>query len=547
MRIMKTAEILARVPFLRELDLETRLQLAESLPQESYAPGETITKQGERPDSMAIMLRGEAEILQLKDDQQHRIGLLGPVDLIGVQEMVYRQPRPNTVQATTPVDVLRWERAPLTAFMKQHASVLSTLQFLAQSQELADRRRFDWLREDEVVHALTRKHHFILYQMLSIPALLVSAAAIMILWGGISTSSTVSWIGAGLGLAGGLFAGWQWIDWRNDYYLVTNRRAVWLEKIVGIYDSRREAPLHTVLSVSANTDMTGRMFGFGDVVIRTYTGKVTFRNAPDPSLLAALIEENWRRMRARLDATDRESLVDALEKRLDSDEIEDIPSFEELQSPEQGNQQIGLDRWGFKIRFEDHGVITYRKHWAVLLREIFIPSALVLCIVGLIGARLGGLIRWSDLATFFLLAITAFTGVAMWWLYRYVDWANDIYQITAEQIVDVYKKPLAREERKVAPLENILGTEVDRKGLVGIILNYGDVIANVGTSQFTFEGVFDPVTVQQDIVHAQEAFLERRAERDRKKRQREMVELFDIYHDKYKNKSPDNSERPINE
>ncbi|MCK5054287.1 MAG: hypothetical protein KAR65_08415, partial [Anaerolineales bacterium] len=100
-------------------------------------------------------------------------------------------------------------------------------------------------------------------------------------------------------------------------------------------------------------------------------------------------------------------------------------------------------------------------------------------------------------------------------------------------IIDIYKKPLAREERKVAPIENILGTEVDRKGLIGILLNYGDVVANVGTEQFIFEGVFDPVTIQQDIVHAQEALMLHKADQARSKRQSEMVELFDIYHNKY--------------
>jgi hypothetical protein len=543
MRISKVVDILGRVPFMRELDLDTRLELAENLAQESFAPGETIIKQGDRPDSMGIMLRGEAELLELDEEgKQHRIGSFGVTDLIGLREMVFRQPRPYTVRASSPVEILRWERIPLTSFMKAHASALSGLQFLAQSQELASRLKFEWLRADETVHALTRKHSFILYQMLTIPALLFSAALVLIFWGGIGTGSTLSWIGTGLGLAGLLFGLWQWIDWRNDYYLVTNRRAVWLEKVVGIYDSRREAPLHTVLSVSVNTDMTGRMFGFGDVVIRTYTGKVTFHNAPNPSLLAALIEENWRRMRARLDATDRESLVEALDKRLSADDEQESISLEELQPPERDEPDTGLDHWGFQIRFEEHGVITYRKHWAVLLREIFFPSVLLIFVVALIGARLGGLILLADLAIFLFLTIIASSFAGLWWLYRYVDWANDIYQITAEQIVDVYKKPLAREERKVAPLENILGTEVDRKGLLGIMLNYGDVIANVGTSQFTFDGVFDPVSVQQDIVQAQEAFLESRAERERKKRQREMVELLDIYHDKYTNSSQDETD-----
>jgi hypothetical protein len=85
----------------------------------------------------------------------------------------------------------------------------------------------------------------------------------------------------------------------------------------------------------------------------------------------------------------------------------------------------------------------------------------------------------------------------------------------------------------VAPIENILGTEVDRKGVFGLLFNFGDVVANVGIAQFVFRGVYDPVTVQQDIVHAQEALMLRKAEQDRSKRQSEMVELFDIYHDKY--------------
>ena len=38
-------------------------------------------------------------------------------------------------------------------------------------------------------------------------------------------------------------------------------------------------------------------------------------------------------------------------------------------------------------------------------------------------------------------------------------------------------------------------------------VGYGDVVANVGTAQFIFEGVFDPVTCQQDIVHAQENLM----------------------------------------
>jgi hypothetical protein len=56
------------------------------------------------------------------------------------------------------------------------------------------------------------------------------------------------------------------------------------------------------------------------------------------------------------------------------------------------------------------------------------------------------------------------------------------------------------------------------------MLNFGDVVANVGASSFTFEGVLNPSAAQQDIVRAQESLVDRRAQTDRKRRQDEMVE-----------------------
>jgi hypothetical protein len=155
----------------------------------------------------------------------------------------------------------------------------------------------------------------------------------------------------------------------------------------------------------------------------------------------------------------------------------------------------------------------------------------VLLLVGIVGAALGGLIRLSSLGTGLLIVGALLVPAFGWWVYRYVDWANDLYQITPEQIVDIYKRPLSRELRKVAPLENILGTQVQRRGVVGLLLDYGDVVAEVGTAQFTFEGVYHPALVQQDIVRAQETLLERRREAARLQRRGEMVEWFSAYHE----------------
>ena len=86
-----------------------------------------------------------------------------------------------------------------------------------------------------------------------------------------------------------------------------------------------------------------------------------------------------------------------------------------------------------------------------------------------------------------------------WWVYRYVDWANDIYQVTPDQILDIERTPLGREQSTAAQLESILATDYERYGILGVFLNYGTVHITVGGSKMTFHDVFDPPSVQQDI------------------------------------------------
>lgn len=346
----------------------------------------------------------------------------------------------------------------------------------------------------------------------------------MYLWG----STLLALIGVGLAL-------WQWVDWRNDFYAVTDQRAVWVEKVVAIYDSRVETPLHQVLAVSVSSDMLGRWIGYGDVVIRTYTGELRFEHVGRPQAVAAIIEERWRRLQVDQRESDRASKLEAVRSLVeggDDQPAESDPVPPPAAPPDESDvaREIGLNHWNFELRFEEAGVITYRKHWAVLLREIGPPSILFLLIVGVIGARLGGLLPPLSLPAFSLAAGGALLAAIAWWIYRFADWANDIYQVSRTHVIDVYRKPLGRELRRAAPLENILSTEVDRRGIIGLVLDFGDVRVNVGTEQLDFEGVFHPNSVQQDVVRAQEAFMSRKREAEEQERKREMVEWLDVYH-----------------
>jgi hypothetical protein len=205
-----------------------------------------------------------------------------------------------------------------------------------------------------------------------------------------------------------------------------------------------------------------------------------------------------------------------------------------MPAPEPGEQAPAPtipSPWSLEMRFEEHGVITYRKHWVILAGQLAAPGLLLLVGLGLAMAKLAGLIQAVALS-----AVLAGSGVlvvlgALWWLYRFMDWANDIYQISPTHVLHISKKPLASEERNVAPLDNILGTEVDRKGLLRLMLNYGDVVAHVGSESFVFRGVFDPNSVQADIVRAQQQSIRRRQETERARRQAEVVEWLAAYHE----------------
>jgi CRP-like cAMP-binding protein len=526
---------LPRVFLLRDV-AETDLQeLAQDMDLESYAPGQEIYRQGRMADAVYLILSGRVELRsRAKDQEPSLVASAGEGDILGEFELINNQSRSSTAVAVEATRAVRWDRKSIGAAAKAHLILLERLRFGAETQRIRSRLNLSWLGQDESLRALARKHFVLLYDAMILPGLVLLAGVGLAWWALNGGPAFVGPVAGLFGLIGAGAAVWQWIDWGNDYYIVTDRRVVRLEKIVGLYDNRQEAPLRMILSVSTGSTLFGRMYGFGDVVIRSYTGQITFPNVTNPREMAALIEEQIRRLLRRQRQLEQQTIAEALRQRLESGTGSGAGTSRPAPAtpPVDPNEtRVGMDHWSFQVRFEEQGVITYRKHWAVLIRAIALPSLLMLLAAAVLGAALGGLLVGTPVDAVLPVSIPVLIALGLWWLYQYLDWANDLYQITPTHIIDVYKKPLGREVRKVAPLDNILGTSIDRKGLVGILLNYGDVTAEIGTAQFDFEGVFDPVGAQQDIARAIDRLLERRSDVERQRRQDEMVEWLTAYHD----------------
>jgi uncharacterized membrane protein YdbT with pleckstrin-like domain len=182
------------------------------------------------------------------------------------------------------------------------------------------------------------------------------------------------------------------------------------------------------------------------------------------------------------------------------------------------------------MRFEEGGVVTYRKHWFVLITKTWQPAFWLL-----VGIAVGVLRLLGYLALFSVQATLLVDGIFMffvllWYLYQYVDWRNDIYQLTPDQVVDIYRKPLGREEKRSAPLESILSIEYSRANIIGLLLNYGTVRIRVGTAELTFDNVYNPSQVQQDIFRRMLEHIERKKEQDAAAERERVSEWIATYH-----------------
>jgi hypothetical protein len=509
-----------------------------------FREGDYIIHEGEAGDSFYIILEGQVIVSRELEQGEVDIDTLIVGDYFGEEALLYDQPRSASVRARGRVRLLRMDSETFYQLLSEYPHLRPNLARTVESRKLAQKINLDWLGDQEVIYQIRRKHEAILVLSLIAPFVICLLAAIIIfavtppdIPHGIFVIGSV--IAAGMFLAGILWGIWNWIDWGNDYYIVTNQRVVWIEKIIGLYDSRDEIPLSTVLSVDVKTSQLERVMGYGNVIVRTFTGELILRHIGQPQLFATLIEEYWQRFIWQSKELEGEAIQEAIQERLTHPQEILPPVIKRRQPPPAPPQQPSL--WYryfgnfFKMRFEEGNIITYRKYWTILVQKTWMPTLLILILAFGVGTLLwmyffSGFRILSPLVVLVFGFTLFFFFLLPWWAYHYVDWRNDIYQVTDKFILDIERKPFGTEVRKSAPLESILSLENDRIGFLGYLFNFGDVIVSVGQANFIFHGVHEPARVQQDIFNRMYA-LRRKNESEAAKRERDrIVEVVATYH-----------------
>jgi len=372
----------------------------------------------------------------------------------------------------------------------------------------------------------------------------------------------------------GFVALYRFVDWLNDTYEVTVRAVIHTEKKLFFSQERYEIPLQQIQNVNIRVGVIGRYLDFGNVDIDTAAakGQIAFTTIPRPAYVQRLIQKASAQARSGLTVQRRESIRQQIEDQLYPERLKpSIPGSVLIPPealPEDGRRGFTRFRafrgWFPRFEIREDGQVTWRKHWINLLQRTGVQFILLLVSVYLVlafalasatvslglSAVILPPVTWFGFQSWlFLIVLVLSILAALWFIYQYVDWRNDIYIVTDDEVIDV-ERNLAifpfffffTESRRQASLTNVQYVDLKIPNPLAMILNYGNVIVQTAGAEGTldFLWVSNPRNVHAEILRRLTAFEERDREREFQERWGDMPRWFETYRDVLDQTNPPN-------
>ena len=373
--------------------------------------------------------------------------------------------------------------------------------------------------------------------------LLISLAAAMItgarvplvgvfLW---SAIGTVLWVVALVVAL--LYALWYFIDWQNDYYIVTDQRVIHRERVLLLYDQQDECPISKVQNVNViRTSWVTSIFDVGDVAVETQGSRsnVEFHWVEKPDDAAKAVMSQTAQARVVSHAADKAKIRATIrsEMRIGGEhtprtEVTYKPKASALERsknmpfPKRLKIVLTAVRYALipPMRVLDGGDIIYHKHWLLLFENAGLAMmALAVYLTALITIPFISIeIAQMIFRSLFVIPVILLgLGILGWLVWRYEDWRNDIYLLKPDRVVDADRTPfgIAGSTQKTAGMGNIQNVTYSTRGFLDNVFNMGDVSIKTGgqDGELVFERVWNPRRVQRDIVDRLEFFQTARRE-----------------------------------
>jgi hypothetical protein len=186
----------------------------------------------------------------------------------------------------------------------------------------------------------------------------------------------------------------------------------------------------------------------------------------------------------------------------------------------------------------------------VLLAAIYLP---LISLLALLYLWLAAFVAWPPFRTqpsglIWLILGMATIANLIWYMWRYDGWRKDLYMVTNRRIIDVEGTPfrLRGEQRREGTFDNIQNITYDIPNFISKLLNLGTVvIETAGTERtFTFEKVFNPSAIQEEIFNRMVLFQQRQREQARDATTDRLVEVVAEYHNLFKKTTPLPEQQP---
>jgi uncharacterized membrane protein YdbT with pleckstrin-like domain len=479
---------------------------------------------------------------------EREVGQLGAGQFFGETSLLLGEPHDATADVLQDVSLIYINGSDFGRLLEEHPEIIDALRVRPEVHRKLRAPRFSWQGPDESVIIRLHRHNVTL-----IPSLIMPVFILLVILAGVAlffNDGAGRWaliVGGILSLPLLLFILYLIVDHFNDDYILTNKRVVHEERVFIIREFRAEAPLHNIQNVQLLQEgLSAQIFDLGDLIIETAgeEGIVFFRQIPHPEEVQDAILNQIERVEALTRAEERAAVREALRQRFGERTV----PVERLAEPEDEDSEDGGRRFSFQmpswfgvigqgfryfvpgLKSEVEGTVTWRKHWVMLVKASWLPSLLLLVTIGILGLVFRAGFLFNDPAG--IVGAGTILGVEFfWWLWRFVDWKNDVYQVTSSRIIDVERSPLAlREHRREARLDVIQNVGLEIPSLLGRILKYGSVkIETASAGAFTFDFVKDPREVQQIIFQKMEAFEEEQRRQEARRRRDEMLNWFSVY------------------
>lgn len=466
---------------------------------------------------------------------------------------------PATVKAVRPSRVLIIRGDAFLRFIEKFKIPLEYLGLTPDAQKEAMRSRVALpkqyaplkLQPDELVEWQARRSPYILLIKGAIPAFLMVVIPLLIYYlvrtffpdAGALVTIGLPLIPALICLG---FIGFYILDWSNDYFLITNRYLVHSEFNLRTFSTAVDkVPLDRVQSVEVEKPtFLMNLFDVGSARITTaaQANALRFDFIDNPQEVQDTLSRLQQRGKALDFGREQASMRESVEGYFALP-----PAFKKVEEPKpvaaaSSPQELSRwQRWGrilreearqhFSWRLEEGTIITYRKHPLVLLGAMKWPFvvAVVLIIINLLINLLGA---EANISWLWLLEGPAFALIFFWGIWQFLDWDNDLYQLSDRYVVDIDRLPFGfAENRKQADLANVQNVSSSRPSFWATLFNYGHVhIETAGAAaNITFESVHDPNRVQNEIFARRDAIQRQQTARARQQQRREYGLLLDVY------------------